>query len=38
LHLTIIDDNHFDRVEGVLILLASLTSLLALGVVGGSIS
>lgn len=38
LHLTIIDDNHFDRVEGMLILLASLTSLLALGVVGGIIS
>ncbi|MBK5112780.1 MAG: hypothetical protein KGD59_00890 [Candidatus Heimdallarchaeota archaeon] len=35
LHLTIIDDNHFDRVEGMLILLASITSLLALGVVGG---
>ncbi|NHJ32809.1 MAG: hypothetical protein FK732_08095 [Asgard group archaeon] len=38
LHLTIIDDNHFDRVEGMLILLASLTSLMALGVVGGIIS
>ncbi|MHA1122840.1 MAG: hypothetical protein ACTSPC_08585 [Candidatus Heimdallarchaeota archaeon] len=35
LHLTIIDDNHFDRVEGMLILLASITSLLALAVVGG---
>lgn len=35
LHLTIIDDNHFDRVEGALILFASITSLLALAVVGG---
>ncbi len=35
LHLTIIDDNHFDRVEGTLILIASITSLMALAIVGG---
>lgn len=35
LHLTIIDDNQFDRVEGTLILIASITSLMALAVVGG---
>jgi len=34
LHLMIIDDNHFDRVEGTLILLASLTGIIALGVIG----
>jgi len=38
LHLTIIDDNHFDRVEGALILVASITSLLALAAVGGLLS
>ncbi|NHK31124.1 MAG: hypothetical protein FK730_07210 [Asgard group archaeon] len=38
LHLTIIDDNHFDRVEGTLILIASVTSLMALAVVGGLLS
>ncbi|MFW9924485.1 MAG: hypothetical protein ACFFDW_14470 [Candidatus Thorarchaeota archaeon] len=35
LHLTIIDDNHFDRVEGTLILVTSIASLLALASVGG---
>ncbi|NHJ46405.1 MAG: hypothetical protein FK733_01335 [Asgard group archaeon] len=35
LHLTIIDDNQFDRVEGTLILIASLVSLMSLAVVGG---
>ncbi|MHA1187212.1 MAG: hypothetical protein ACTSSK_10120, partial [Candidatus Heimdallarchaeota archaeon] len=38
LHLTIIDDNHFDRVEGALILFASITSLLALATIGGLLS
>ncbi|MGC9781052.1 MAG: hypothetical protein HZR80_17545 [Candidatus Heimdallarchaeota archaeon] len=38
LHLTIIDDNHFDRVEGALILVASIASLLTLAIVGGLIS
>ncbi len=34
LHLTIIDDNHFDRVEGALIVITSITSLIALGIMG----
>ena len=38
LHLTIIDDNHFDRVEGALILFTSITSLLALATIGGLLS
>ncbi|MHA1127005.1 MAG: hypothetical protein ACTSQX_15370, partial [Candidatus Heimdallarchaeota archaeon] len=38
LHLTMIDDNHFDRVEGALILFASITSLLALTTIGGLLS
>ena len=38
LHLTIIDDNHFDRVEGSLILIASIASLLALGTIGNLLS
>ena len=38
LHLTIIDDNHFDRVEGALILIASIASLLALGTIGNLLS
>ncbi|HUT80435.1 MAG TPA: sodium/calcium exchanger protein [Candidatus Bathyarchaeia archaeon] len=35
LHLTIIDDNHFDRLEGALIFVASIVSILALAVIGG---
>jgi len=35
LHLMIIDDNHFDRVEGTLILIASIASLLSLAIIGG---
>ena len=38
LHLTIIDDNHFDRVEGALILFTSITSLIALATIGGLLS
>ncbi len=34
LHLTIIDDNHFDRVEGALIVITSIASLIALGIMG----
>jgi len=34
LHLTIIDDNHFDRVEGALILITSIAGLIALGTMG----
>jgi hypothetical protein len=37
LHLMIIDDNHFDRVEGSLMLLASITSLLSLAAIGGTL-
>lgn len=35
LHLMIIDDNQFDRVEGTLILIASIASLLSLAIIGG---
>ncbi|MBN1331077.1 MAG: hypothetical protein JXA54_16510 [Candidatus Heimdallarchaeota archaeon] len=35
LHLTIIDDNHFDRLEGALIFVAAIASLLTLAVIGG---
>ncbi len=34
LHLTIIDDNQFDKVEGALILMASITSLIAMAIMG----
>ncbi len=38
LHLTIIDDNYFDRLEGALIVVAALASILALVVIGGVLS
>ncbi len=37
LHLMIIDDNQFDRVEGTLILIASIASLLSLAIIGGAL-